>query len=59
MTDRIVLTWHSSDNAIRDAIEEHGDIISTEVLASRLVYGGSPAGTEVEAVGHQVWLEIG
>ncbi len=48
VTDRIAVRWHTRDEALAAAIEEHEPFIVDEVLAVALTRGGAPEGSVSE-----------
>ena len=45
VVDRIVLRWHTADEALADAVQRHSGFIASEVLATKLTRGSEPEGS--------------
>jgi isoleucyl-tRNA synthetase len=57
VTDRIDLWWSAGDEQARTALEEHGQQLATEVLATAVHADREGPGTSVEGPrGLQIWL---
>jgi isoleucyl-tRNA synthetase len=57
VTDRIELWWTADDEAARTALEEHGDQLAAEVLATTVHAGSAGTGSPVEGPrGLRIWL---
>jgi isoleucyl-tRNA synthetase len=57
VSDRIELWWTTDDEQMRTALEEHGDQLAAEVLASAVRPGAEGPGTAVEGPrGLRIWV---
>jgi isoleucyl-tRNA synthetase len=57
VTDRIELWWTADDGTARTALEEHGEQLAAEVLATTVHAGAEGTGTAVEGPrGLRIWL---
>lgn len=58
VSDRILLTWQSADEAIADALTSYQELIAGEVLASGVVRSDDPQESVVEINGRQLSVSI-
>jgi isoleucyl-tRNA synthetase len=58
VTDRIHLTWQTTDNDVVVALDQYGDHITSEVLATELAKSSDLEAPDVEIDGYTIRLEI-
>ncbi|MEE9177554.1 MAG: isoleucine--tRNA ligase [Acidimicrobiia bacterium] len=58
VTDRIHLTWQTTDNDVVAALDQYGDHITSEVLATELARSSDLEAPDVEIDGYTIRLEI-
>lgn len=58
VSDRIQLTWQTTDNNVVVALDQYGDHITSEVLATELARSSDLEAPDVEIDGYTIRLEI-
>ena len=58
VSDRVVVSWHSSATPVAAAFATYASLIAEETLATALDISESASGTEVEIAGNPLWLAV-